>query len=145
MTLGDDLPESRTPSPPNQPTASEPVQHAIGFGALIAVLSVALSIAILVYRIVRRTAFRSKLCNSQTPASELANVAEHSFELRANRCNKRPDWSGEKLDDRESDQEGEIEVSVRRLLQELQQRYRVLHGHDFKPTSESPAPPGYGR
>jgi hypothetical protein len=147
VTSGDDLPaKSPTPSPANQPAANEPVQHAIGFGALIAVLGIALSIAILVYRIVRLTAFRSKLCDSQTPASELANVAEQAPPYFAPavatnvQTGQVQNWMAA-----QSDQDGEIEVSVRRLLQELQQRYRVLHGHDFKPTSESTAPPSYGR
>ena len=147
VTSGDDLPvKSPTPSPANQPAANEPVQHAIGFGALIAVLGVALSISILVYRIVRLTAFRSKLCDSQTPAPELANVAEQPPPYFAPtvatnvQTGQVQNWMAA-----QSDQDGEIEVSVRRLLQELQQRYRVLHGHDFKPTSESSAPPSYGR
>jgi len=136
---------SPTPSPANEPTAGESVQHAIGFGALIAVLGVALSIAIVVYRIVRLTAFRSKLCDSQTRASELANVAEQappnfgSTVATNAQTGQVQNWMSE-----QTDQDGEIEVSVRRLLQELKRRYPELHGHDIKPTSESSAP-GYGR
>ena len=147
VTSGDDLPvKSPTPSPANQPAANEPVQHAIGFGVFIAVLGVALSIAILVYRIVKLTAFRSKLCDSQSKTSELPNVAEQAPPIFAPtvatnaQTGQVKNWITE-----QSDQEGEIEVSVRRLLQELQRRYRELHGHDFKSTSESAALPGYGR
>jgi hypothetical protein len=119
------------------------VQHAIGFGALIAVLGVALSIAALVYRIVRLTAFRSKFRASQTMASEeLAKVADRAHAKPTIATNARhgqvQNWLAEP-----SDEAGEIEVSVRRLLQELQGRYRELHGHDFKPSSESAAPGGY--
>jgi len=147
VTSGDDLPvKSPAPSPANQAMAGEPVQHAIGFGVFIAVLGVALSIAILVYRIVKLTAFRSKLCDSQSKTSELPNVAEQAPPIFAPtvatnaQTGQVKNWITE-----QSDQEGEIEVSVRRLLQELQRRYRELHGHDFKSTSESAALPGYGR
>ena len=144
----DDLPvKSPTPAPANQPPAGEPVQHAIGLGALFAVLGGALSIAILICRFVRGTASRSKLRESQTTASEPANVAEQAppkFVPTIIATNAQADqlqnWMTE-----QGDQNGDIEASVRRLLQELQRRYRELHGRDFKPPSESSAPPSYGR
>jgi hypothetical protein len=148
VTSADDLPvKSPTPAPANQPPAGEPVQHAIGLGALFAVLGGALSIAILIYRIVRGTASRSKLRESQTTASEPANVAEQAppnFVPTIIATNAQADQLQNRITE-QGDQNGDIEASVRRLLQELQRRYSELHGHDFKPTSESPAPPSYGR
>ena len=41
----------------------------------------------------------------------------------------------------QSGQDSDIKASVRRLLEEIQGRYRDLHGRDFK--AESSAPPSY--
>ncbi len=142
-----DLPVKPTaPAPANQPRAGEPLRHAIGFGALIAVLALALTTAILVHRIVRFTTSRSKLPASQAASSEPAKAGNHAppcFGTAVTTTNAQADavqnWVTE-----QSGQDSDIEASVRRLLQELQQRYRESYGRDFEPVAESSAPAGCG-
>jgi hypothetical protein len=43
----------------------------------------------------------------------------------------------------QSVEESDVEATVRSLLQQLQGRYRELHGHDFRPSSELSDQPGY--
>jgi hypothetical protein len=131
-----DLPvKSPTPAPAKRSAGGAPVQHANGFGALIAVLGVGLILAILVYNIVGRAASRSRLRESQTTATEAWNAGEQApahFERTA-AINSQADRAQHWMSD-EVDQDSDAEESVRRLLRELQQRYRELHGHDFEPT-----------
>jgi hypothetical protein len=141
----DDLPlKPTTADRANQPRAGEPMRHAIGFGALIAVLALALTTAIVVYRSVRLTTARSKLAVSQAASSEPAgNRVPHFFGAAVAATNFQADTVQNWVTGR-VDQDSDIEASVRRLLQELQQRYRELYGRDFEPAPESSATPSYG-
>jgi hypothetical protein len=136
-----DLPV-KSPAPAKRSAGGEPVQDAIGFGALIAVLGIALILAILVYRIVRRAASRSRLRESQTATTEVRNAGKQAppqFERIAaisSQAGQAQNWMSDQID-----QDSDAEATVRRLLRELQQRYRELHGHDFLHTTESSTPP----
>jgi len=144
VTSADDLSvKSPMPGPTNQPAFVEAPHLAFGLGALFAVLGVALSIAAFVYRILRRTASRSKFRESHASPSAPANIvdpAPPNFGPVVATSSQVDPVQNRVI---EQSVEENVEATVRSLLQQLQGRYRELHGHDFRPSSELSDQPGY--
>jgi hypothetical protein len=136
-----DLPV-KSPAPVQRSAGGEPVQDAIGFGALLAVLGAALILAFVFYGIIRRAASRSRLHQSLITAAEGRKAGRQPPRFESIAPSDSETGQVHSWIDDEADRDSDPEATVRLLLQELQQRYRELHGHDFEPTAESSTPPG---